>query len=672
MMRPLANSIFWVIATLAIAMAPQLPRMSVLVVAMSLAPLVWRLAAEIKGWKPLLNQVRYAATALSLIALVLAHGSLFGRRASVSLLAAMLALKLLECERIRDARLVVSFSFFLCATQFLFTQGIFMLVYGVAIIIVGLVALVQLQRKEAFEPVGEVPPMQISMFTDLAFSLRLLLLAVPVAIAFFLFFPRWSTPLWGAPENSLDARSGLSDSMSPGSIQDLFMDDSPALRVMFAGRLPERSELYWRGPVFWEYRDNTWTSSFYGRNIAVETLPDDANARWRYTVQLEPNERNWLFALDYPTLAPQDARISMDFQILRRQPVTQLLQYRMSSNPYHVDAPELKATLRSLALELPDGLNPRTRALMEQWRSETPGALALIQRVLSHFRQQDFHYSLAAPLLGRNAVDDFLFSTRTGYCEHYASAFAVMMRMAGIPSRVVTGYQGGWYSELGKYLLVRQSDAHAWTEVWLPATGWTRIDPTAAVSPLRVQQGSLEAFAASRHLLDYHWIRTVRNGVDLLEQRWNDWVIKFNAQSQARLFSAFGLDYLSPVGLVSVLFGLLGVLSMLLLPLILKAVDPGDKDPVRLAWQKFLQRLKKTGFHHQASDGAMELAFSAAQRLPANLAEIYRIANLYNRHRYSPQPPEPGEIQSAVRNFHPHKKGRWCNMSKSGPVMWIP
>lgn len=658
MMRPQSNSIFWVIATLAIAMAPQVPRMSALVAVMSLAPLVWRLAAELNDWKPLKSLVRYAATAMSLIALVVSTGGLFGRRASVSLLAAMLALKLLECERIRDARLIVSFSFFLCATQFLFTQGIFMLVYGVATIIVGLVALAQLQRQEAFEPLGAVPSMQASMLSDLAFSLRLLLLAVPIAIAFFLFFPRWATPLWGVPESSLDAKSGLSDSMSPGSIQNLFMDDSPALRIDFEGRQPEPSELYWRGPVFWQYKDNTWTSSFYGRNIAVETMPDDRRARWRYTVQLEPNERNWLFALDYPTLAPQNSRISMDFQILRRQPVTQLLQYRMASNPDYVDTPELQVTLRSMALELPDGLNPRTRELMDRWRSETPDARALIQRVLRHFNEQDFHYSLEAPLLARNAVDDFLFNTRTGYCEHYASAFAVMMRMAGIPSRVVTGYQGGWYSELGKYLLVRQSDAHAWTEVWLSAEGWTRVDPTAAVSPLRVEQGSRGAISAPRHLLDYHWVRTVRNGVDLLEQRWNDWVIEFSAQGQARLFASLGLDYLSPAGLVTVLFALLGVLSLLLLPLIFRTVGRGDKDPVKRAWQKFLRRLKKAGCLHQASLGAMELAFSASNRLPANLTEIYHIANLYNRHRYSTEPPGPGEIQSAVRNFHPRYRGR--------------
>jgi len=656
MNKPRSNSMMWVIAALAIAMIPQFPRMTLPVAVMSLVPVAWRIGAELRNWNPLPNLARYAVTAISLFTLFVSYGGLFGRRASVSLLAAMLALKLLECERIRDARLIVSFSFFLCATQFLFAQGILMLTYGLATMVTGLVALAQLQRKEAFESAEEPPSLKISMFADLAFSLRLLLLAAPVAIAFFLFFPRWASPLWGVPESTLDAKTGLSDSMSPGSIQQLFLDDSPAFRVTFNDALPEPSDLYWRGPVFWQYQGNTWSSNFYGRNLTPEAMPDDAGARWRYTVQLEPNERNWLFALDYPTVAPPDTRISMDFQLRRRQPVIQLFQYRMSSNPNFVDTPVLKETLRALLLELPEGLNPRTREMMTQWRIETPDDWALIQRVLIYFNEQEFNYSLDAPLLGRNAVDDFLFTTRTGYCEHYASAFAVMMRMAGIPSRVVTGYLGGWYSELGDYMLVRQSDAHAWNEVWLRSAGWVRIDPTAAVSPMRVLGGSREALSNPRHFLDFKWVRSVRNGFDLLEQRWNEWVIEFGSKSQSRLFSAFGLDYLSPTGLVFVLFVLLGALSLFLMPFILRTIGPGRKDPVTQAWQKFLRRLKRAGFQHRASDGAMELASAAGNHLPAMAREIHHVAGLYNRYRYSQQRPKVAEIQLAVKNFHPKKQ----------------
>jgi len=655
-MQQKALSMMWVMAVLAVAMAPQIPRMPLPVAVMALAPLAWRLGAELRGWPVLPKLIRYVATALSLAALATSYGGLFGRRAAVSLLAAMLALKLIECERIRDARLIVSFSFFLCATQFLFTQGIIMPVYGLATMALGLVALAQLQRSEAFQPLVTVPSVQHSMVAELAFSLRLLLLAIPVGLAFFVFFPRWATPFWGVPETTLDAKSGLSDSMSPGSIQSLFMDDSPAFRVEFESAIPDQAELYWRGPVFWNYDDNTWTSSFYGRSIQAEARPKNSAGRWRYTVQLEPNERNWLFALDYPTVAPPETSITMDFQLLRHLPVVQLLQYQMASDPDFVDTPVLKQTMRLMALDLPQGLNPRTRELVEKWRHDYPDDEAFIHHVLSYFNEEEFHYALDAPLLGRNAIDEFLFETRVGYCEHYASAFAVMMRMAGIPSRIVTGYQGGWFSEMGNYLLVRQSDAHAWTEVWLPGKGWTRVDPTAAVSPLRVQEGSRGALSAPRHMLDFDWVRSVRNGVDLVEQRWNEWIIEFSSQSQAHMFSQFGLDYLSPAVLTSLLFGILGIIALLVLPVLSRLIGQVDRNPVAKAWRNFLRRLKKTGFQAPASNGALELAAAATVYLPGSMEEIYRIAGLYNRHRYAAEPPPTGELENAVRRFRPRKK----------------
>lgn len=655
MNRQRIKPMVWVTATLTIAVLPQLQRMPVGVVLICLAPPVWRFAYDFRGWKPPPPVLRYAATALSLAVLAVSYGELFGRRASVSLLAAMLALKLLECDRIRDARIVVSFSFFLCATQFLFSQSVAMPVYGAATLIVGLVALTQLQRKEAFAHADEPSFLRVPLLAEFGFALRLLALALPVCLAFFLLFPRWGSPLWGVPEATLDAKTGLADSMSPGSIEQLFLDDSPAFRVQFDGALPQHSALYWRGPVFWHYDGNTWSASFYGRNIEAPSLPPARDAPWRYTVQLEPNERHWLFALDYPAESPPDTRVTMDFQLLRRQPVIQLMQYEMISNPDFVDAAELPATLRSMAVELPEGLNPRTRELIAGWQREAPGSLALIRRALRYFNEQPFRYSLNAPTLGRDAVDDFLFATRTGYCEHYASAFAVMMRMAGIPSRVVTGYQGGWYSDIGDYLLVRQSDAHAWVELWLPGSGWTRFDPTAAVSPARVEQGSRNALSDPRHLLDFQWLRNVRNGVDLLNQRWNNWVIEFGAQRQSRLFSGLGMQTVTPRGLVTILFGLLLLLAAILVPVVLRTRGPDRHDPVQQLWARFVRRLGKAGYDYRPSQGAMELADAAAVRFPDAAPRIQRIAELYTRYRYAPRRPGLDEIRRAVREFRVRK-----------------
>ncbi len=656
MIDPGRKTVYWVIATLSLAMLPQLVRMPPLVAAIAVLPLAWRVTAERKEWPALPALLRHAMTAVGLLSLFFSYGDLSGRRAAVSLLAVMLSLKMMECYRVRDARLVVCFSLFLCATQFLFAQGIVMPFYGVTSVIVALVTLTRLHRNEAWSHEGEPPAIKSSLFSELGFSLRLLALAVPAGLAFFLLFPRLSSPLWGIPETTLDSKTGLSDSMSPGSIQQLFMDDSPAFRVEFEGPAPRPDERYWRGPVFWQFDGKTWRQSFYSRNIVATSRPDAGQSASRYSVQMEPNERNWLFALDYPVTVPRDTRLTLDYQLIRRDPVIQLMQYSMTSNPDFIDAPDLPETLRYQALKVPEKSSPRTRELVERWRRETPDDRAFIQRVLSHFNEQPFHYSLEAPLLGRHPVDEFLFETRMGFCEHYASTFAVMMRLADIPSRIVTGYQGGWYNPLGNYLLVRQSDAHAWTEVWLPASGWTRVDPTAAVSPLRIQQGSLGAMGAPRHFLDYSWLRQARNSVDIIQQRWNDWVIEYGAGSQARLFEPLGLGEMTPARLVVVLFIAMGIFSAILFPLVLRIKGPGYKDPVQQIWQKFLKRLQSMGFTALPSSGALELADAASLQIPSETDSIQRIADLYTRCRYSPDPPPLNDLKHAVGEFRPNKK----------------
>jgi len=567
----------------------------------------------------------------------------------------MLSLKMVECYRIRDARLVICFSLFLCATQYLFSQGVLMPVYGGVTIVLAMVTLTRLQRSEAWAH-DTPPPIKTSLLSELGFSFRLMALAVPVGLAFFVFFPRLASPLWGIPDTTLDSKSGLSDSMSPGSIQSLFMDDSPAFRAEFSGAVPAASERYWRGPVFWRFDGRTWKGGYYGRNIDAAEFPGAGENAWDYTIQLEPNERNWLFALDYPASIPPDTRLTLDFQLIRRQPVIQLIRYGMISNPEFIDTPELSSPIRLQALNLPDESNPRTRDLVKRWRRETPGDEEFVQRVLQYFNREPFYYSLEAPVLGADSVDEFLFETRTGFCEHYASSFAVMMRMAGIPTRVVTGYQGGWYSDLGNYILVRQSDAHAWTEVWFSGRGWTRVDPTAAVSPLRIQQGSLGALNAPRHLFDYSWLRGLRNSADVIQQQWNDWVIEYGASRQAQLLAPLGLEPMSPVMLVSALFIALALFSAILFPIVLRIKGPGHKDPVQLAWRIFLQRLEKAGIKTRPSDGAIEVAKTAASRLPADSDTIRRIANLYTQSRYAPVAPPFIELKQAIHEFRPKKK----------------
>ena len=653
------NTMLWVIATFALAVLPQLARMPPAVAALTVGPLAWRVLSDMRSWQPLPAWIRHGFTALALLALFFSYGDVSGRRAAVSLLSMMLSLKLIECYRIRDARLVVSFSLFLCATQFLFGQHVLMPLYGACVALVSLSTLVRLQRAEAWRHLGIPPRVRASVASELGFGLRLLALAVPIGLAFFLLFPRLGSPLWGIPEATLDSKSGLSDSMSPGSIQQMFMDDSPAFRVTFEGARPSANELYWRGPVFWRFDGHTWHDSFYSRNLVATSLPDSSGEGvYRYSVQLEPNERKWLFALDYPAMSPGRSKVTVDFQIIRRDPVLQLFKYEMASNPEFSDHPDkLPMELRNHALELPEDSNPRTRELMDRWRRETASDAELADRAYRYFSRDPFRYTLEAPLLGTHSVDEFLFDTQAGFCEHYASAYAVMMRMAGIPSRIVTGYMGGFYNDMGDYTLVRQSDAHAWTEIWIEGTGWTAVDPTAAVSPARIDRGSLGAVEGPRYMLDLPWVRSMKNSFDIVQQRWNDWVIEYNANRQANLFKPLGLGRLTTGSLILVLAITVMIIGLVIVPVVLRIRGPQEKNPARRAWLKFLKRLEQAGVTTSLAHGPFELALQAGQRLPAHRAAIDRVADLYSRCRYSPEPPPVNRLERAVKEFQPKKTG---------------
>jgi transglutaminase-like putative cysteine protease len=649
-------TILWVIAALCISLLPQLVSMPANLVPITLLPIGWRLLAEFRGWKPMPMLFRVIATVFTVTALVVTYGGLMGRRAAVSMLVLMLSLKLLETFRIRDARIVASLSLFLCGTQFLFSQGIPMIIYFIAGLLTPLIALMYLHRQEAWENLREVPETGRSLFTELGFGIRLLLLALPVGLALFLLFPRWGSPLWGVPEEALDARSGLSDSMTPGSIQSLFMDDSPAFRVEFETGMPRRSELYWRGPVFWNFDGRKWQTSFLSRNLPADNKAELDKAPIRYAVQMEPTEQRWLFALDYPALVPGNVQLTMDYQLLAKRPITQLRSYVMASDPGFIDSPRLKQTFRSAALELPDGFNPRTAEMMADWRKEANSDTEIIQRVLTYFNQQEFHYTLNPPLLSRHTVDEFLFDTQQGFCEHYASAFTIMMRMAGIPARVVTGYQGGWYNDFGAYMLVRQSDAHAWSEVWVRGSGWTRIDPTAAVAPERVEQGSMSSLSERRHMLDFEWLRNTRNTLDLIRRGWNNWVVAFGAESQSRLFTIFGWGIFDAAKLVVamvVIILLTGTVIFLLAPLLLKFRSSRKQDPLLRMWQKFIKKLAKAGVVSHPSMGPMELAAIAGGQLEYTSDGIDRIAELYTLCRYSRDAGSQAKLAELIDRFQP-------------------
>jgi transglutaminase-like putative cysteine protease len=646
----------WVIATLFVAILPQISTMPIHLLPLVMIPIIWRLVAEFRNWKPVPMLVRVAITILAVLILVMTYGGLLGRGAAVSLLTLMMCLKLLDTFKVRDARVVASLCLFLCGTQFLWSQGINMLFYGGGVMVGALVSMTLLQRREAFQVKGAAPASGYSLFSELGYSSKLLAMAIPIAIALFLFFPRWGSPMWGVPESTLDAKSGLSDSMSPGSIQSLFMDDSPAFRANFESTIPPPGQMYWRGPVFWQFDGQEWRSNYYSRNIRATEFPEESPASWRYTVQLEPTEQHWIFALDYPVTLPRGVRSTMDFQLYTRRSITQLKSYSMVSNPDFVDSPELSSVHRGEALRLPAGFNPRTIALVRQWRAETPSDTELINRVLRYFNEQEFRYTLNPPLLSQHTVDEFIFDTRAGFCEHYASAFTLMMRMAGIPSRIVTGYQGGYYNQIGNYILVRQSDAHAWSEVWLEGMGWARVDPTASVAPERIEGGAMDAMNGRRHMLDYEWLMTVKNGFDLLQLGWNDWVIAFDSVRQQNLFMPFGTGSLDSKRMVAIMFILVSLISVVMLPVILRLKLSGNLDEAGKQWLLFRKKLDAAGLASSPAMTPSEIKAAAGDLAGDHRKDVERITLLYRDIRYAPESPEVKELQTAIKAFKPQKK----------------
>ncbi len=537
--------------------------------------------------------LRFLLIAALLGAVMTRYEFRFGRDTGCALLATMLALKPVEVRTLRDARSLLGFALFAPFATFLLDQGPLSLTLGLIAAIAVLAALLKLAETETGETVSAAKPWR--RFGAVA---RMIAIGLPLALVVFWLFPRFSAPLWGVPERAL-TRPGLSDRMTPGDWIDLVADDSPALRATFIGDAPPQSQMYWRGPVLWDFDGRSWTAVEWSRSMGrAEATPGPK--RYDYELEIEPTERSQLVALELPLAAPPGARLGKDFSLRSDTPLNGITRWRMRSAPqatFGTDPvqTDLHPALRRLALRLPAGYNPRTRALAEQWRRDAGPAgpasdNAIVKRALAWIRAE-FAYTLDTPLLGRHTVDEFLFDEKAGFCEHYSGAFVVLMRSAGIPARVVTGYTGGYRNPVGNYWLVRRSDAHAWTEVWLQGRGWVRVDPTAAVAPERIydtiadrRPGALGGFAG---------LTPVYNITDWMRRSWNDFVLGYNAARQRRLLESFGVPDLDSARLIQ-LFVIATVLAMVSM-LWLTTRQERERDPVLRAWHRLERRYRRLG-----------------------------------------------------------------------------
>ncbi len=622
------RNVTWMALSIVLVTLPHVERLPAWISALAGVVIAWRVYL---GWKRiplprkwLLLMVVVAASA----GIYLSFGTLFGRDSGVALLVVMLTLKLLEMANLRDAMIVIFLSYFVVLTEFLYSQTIptaLLMLVGVWVITATMIGLQWRTGAVRYEE-------------SLRLSGQMLAQATPLMLILFLLFPRIQGPLWGLPRDAFSGITGLSDTMSPGTLSQLTLSDSVAFRVQFQGATPPVNQLYWRGPVLWYFDGMSWHMglSFEGNSPSYSP----GGTPYSYTVTLEPHDKRWLFALDLPAKLLPNSRLTSDFQMISSTPIRQRIRYEMTSHAtYRLGYEGLTAFERRRALQLPEGYNWRSRALAQNMRQAARDDRDVMERVLGMFRTQNFHYTLTPPLLGENPIDEFLFNTLSGFCEHYASAFVFLMRAAGIPARVVTGYQGGELNTVGNYMVVRQSEAHAWAEVWFEDVGWLRVDPTAAVSPTRVESG-IAAAVPSREALpmlvrsDIEWLRQLRFTWDSITNSWNQWVLGYNPDRQFWLLSRVGLDRATWQTLAMILVATTTFITMAYAFAMLRRLRRRVRDPVAAVYAGFCRKLARRGAQRAPSEGPVDFADRAVAQFPHAAKSIREITERYIKLRY--------------------------------------
>jgi transglutaminase-like putative cysteine protease len=572
------------------------------------------------------------------------YGPLLGRDASVALLAVMTALKAMELRTQRDANVVLCLGYFLIITNFLYSQTILTGVFMLGVMAWLTATMVALQdRGGQLSPPGAVRT-----------AANLLWQAAPIMAVLFVLFPRVQGPVFGFPQATSSAVTGLSERMSPGDLSSLGLSDEVAFRVQFQSPPPKPADLYWRGPVLWHFDGRTWTRG----DAATPSLPqhEGRGESVRYAVTLEPHNLRWMFAIDLPERPPAGATLTSDYQILALRPVANRMRYEVSSHlTYQYGRTELPAVLQ-LALQVPRGFNPRSIELARSLRAQSGTDAQVVAAALNLFRTEPFFYTLVPPPLGRNSIDEFLFQTRRGFCEHYASAFVFLMRAAGIPARVVTGYQGGEMNPLGNYLIVRQSEAHAWAEIWLQDEGWVRVEPTAAVSPARVEVGIAAAVPRGEPLPisvrgDYPLLNRLRLGIDAAANSWNQWVLGYTPERQVKLLQEVGMRSPSWQSMAALLVGITAAVVLAIAVLVLLKLRTRQSDPVQRSWLRFCRKLGRLGARRDPGEGPLDFARRAAAVHPALADQIRAISELYVALRYAGAERSARELKSRVRAF---------------------
>ncbi len=621
-------SLAWLLLAQALVMVPFWPHVPPWMIALWLLCTGWRvqmfrMRARVPG--RLLKALLLVLTAAGVY---LTRGSLIGLDAAAALLVATFVLKMLEMHSPRDARVLIFLGFFCVAVAYLFDASLLWALYSLLPLSALLAALIGLQQTRLISQPQ----------ATLRLALSLMAQALPLMLLLFVFFPRLE-PLWSLPlPSSEQARIGLSDSMSPADVAELGNSTEVAFRASFTGPLPAKRELYWRALSLDRFDGRRWSQSEQTQFLPSPVWEKRGDAL-RYQIIQQPSGKPWLFALDMAEVNLPDARQLSDFRWQRRRPIDQALLYTVSSWPQALRGAELSEASRRMSLQLPPRGDARSREWAQGLKARYPEPAAMVQAILTHLNTQPFYYTLKPSVLGADSIDEFLFDSRRGFCAHYAGAMTFVLRAAGVPARMVVGYQGGEANPAGDYLTVHQYDAHAWVEYWQPGQGWRSVDPTAAVAPQRIEQGLAQALAADENFLaqgrggfaGLRGFERLRLEWDNLNYNWQRWVLGYQGDTQLSFLQRWfqGLEQLIlPLGGVIILC----VLALVLLKPWRRATNPQLRQ--YLAFERLLAR---RGLTRGVGEGPLDFAARAAAQLPAHAEAIKGFAEAFSARQYGGQ-----------------------------------
>ena len=653
---PDRQALFSLFFALLLSVSPHVVRLPAWFAVLAIFVFGWRYKILTSGGRPPGSIVRITIIFTVLFLLFQHYHTLLGRDSGVAVLVALTILKFLELKTMRDYMLVVFLCLFIALTSFLYSQSIWLGVYLLAVVIILFTVMMYLNHSNRQRP-----------FAMLGRAARMVIMGMPAALLLFLLFPRLQGGLFGLPGDSHSGLTGMSDSMKPGSINELNLSEKVAFRVEFNGAVPVVNQRYWRGLVLEDYEQGVWKESQLSKPTGANIKHDQKNV-FEYSMLQEASNQKWIFALDMPVRKPVELKWGngqtlRSTGLLRERQQLQLkssVEYKFTK----ISDDELQRNFDKSSIK-----GARIARLAEELFQQAGDDRSYIKAVFDYYRKNEFFYTLKPPLLGDMPVQSFMLDTRKGYCEHYASSFTAMMRLAGIPARVVIGYQGGEWNEQGDYLIVRQSDAHAWSEVWLEGSGWLRVDPTSAVAPERIEFG----ISALRQLIEQgqplgniggeqlqsilagslfsRTVKDIRLFWDGVNTRWYKWVIDYGTKDQSSILRWIGFQQTDWSRLVFLLVALVSMVVSIQAWLLFRRKKA--RNPAVQQYQKYCQRLSRAGIIRSPSEGPNSFARRVIRVRPDLQAGVSSVTEAYVAILYAgnSQAKQQQKLARAVKEF---------------------